>query len=126
MALVLVIDDNDGLRSMVRRALESAGHQVVEASDGRQGLMLARERRPDAMITDILMPTKEGLETIREARASWPRLAIIAMSGGGNMRTLDLLGVALQFGANKVLEKPFRPAALRAALDEVLQARPDG
>lgn len=124
MALVLVIDDNAGLRTVVRAALEAAGHEVAEAPDGRLGLELLALHRPVLMITDILMPTKEGLETIREARAAWPELAIIGMSGGGSLESMDLLNIALQFGADKVLEKPFRPAELRAAVAGLLQARP--
>jgi CheY-like chemotaxis protein len=122
MALVLVIDDNDGLRAVVRLTLETAGHEVIEAADGRQGLVLLGARGPDVMVTDILMPTKEGLETIREARAARPLLAIVAMSGGGGMESLDLLRIALEFGADKVLEKPFRSAELRDAVAEVLRA----
>lgn len=126
MAVVLVIDDNAGLRAVVRLALESAGHTVLEASDGREGLAQLGPHAPDVMVTDILMPTKEGLETIREARAARPALAIVAMSGGGGLESLDLLRIALQFGADRVLEKPFRPAALREVVAEVLRARAAG
>src|SRR3546814_12417712 len=78
------------------------------------------------MVTDILMPTKEGLETIREARAGWPNLAIVAMSGGGSMEILDLLRIAMQFGADKALEKPFRPSGLRDAVAEAISLRAAG
>lgn len=123
MAVVLVIDDNDGLRAVVRLALEADGHRVVEAGDGREGLALLARHRPEVMITDILMPTKEGLETIREARADQPQLGIVAMSGGGGMEAVDLLRIAQQFGADRVLGKPFRPAELREAVAEVLRGR---
>lgn len=126
MALVLVIDDNAGLRAVVRLALESVGHAVVEASDGREGLLRLDSDSPDVMVTDILMPTKEGLETIREAREACPSLAIIAMSGGGGLEALDVLRIALEFGADKILEKPFRSAELRDAVAGVLQARAAG
>jgi len=126
MATVLVIDDNDGLRAVVRLALETDGHQVVDAADGRDGLAMLGRHAFDVMVTDILMPNKEGLETIREARAAWPGLAIVAMSGGGGMESLDLLQIALQFGADRILEKPFRPSELRAAVAEVVAARQTG
>lgn len=126
MAMVLVVDDNAGLRTVVRAVLEADGHRVAEAQDGRQGLALLAEHRPAAMITDILMPNKEGFETIREARAVRPDLAIVAMSGGGGLESLDVLKIALQFGADQVLEKPFRPAQLRAALSQALDARRPG
>src|SRR3546814_14148651 len=114
MAHVLVIDDNDGLRAVARLALESVGHEVIDAPDGQMGLELLARHAPDVMVTDILMPTKEGLETIREARAGWPTLAIVAMSGGGSMEILDMLRNAIPFGADKALEKPFRPSGRRA------------
>ncbi|MEQ8394560.1 response regulator [Thalassobaculum sp.] len=120
MSLVLVIDDNEDLRTVIRRTLEAARHQVLEAQDGRQGLKLLQQHAPQLMITDILMPTKEGLETIREAKALNPGLAIIAMSGGGSMDSRDLLRIAQEFGASIVLEKPFRSATLRQSVEALL------
>lgn len=127
MALVLIIDDNEALRTVIRRTLESAGYSVVDAADGRQGLALLASHQPDLLITDILMPTKEGIETIREVREARPELSIIAISGGGAgpMNGADLLAIARQFGANAVLEKPFRPAELRQAIGALLQSTAD-
>lgn len=127
MALVLIIDDNEALRTVIRMTLESVGHTVVDAGDGRQGMRLLASHQPDLLITDILMPTKEGLETIREARAARPTLSIMAISGGGAgpMNGADLLEFARQFGADAVLEKPFRAAELRQVVESLLQRPPD-
>lgn len=121
MALVLVIDDNESLRMVIRRTLEAARHEVVEAADGLQGLALLASHDPQLLITDILMPIKEGLETIREVRAIRPGLAIMAITGGGAMDSASLLDIARQFGADAVLEKPFRPAELRRVVDTLLR-----
>ncbi|EDP64153.1 response regulator receiver protein [alpha proteobacterium BAL199] len=120
MSLILVIDDNEDLRAVIRRTLEAVGHQVLDAQDGRQGLKLLQQHAPQVMITDILMPTKEGLETIREAKALKPQLAIIAMSGGGSMDSRDLLRIAQEFGADIILEKPFRSATVRQAVEALV------
>lgn len=120
MALILVVDDDEGLRAMMRGTLELDGHDVVEAEDGRRGVELLHDRDPDLIITDILMPTMEGLETIRDVRARRPELPIIAISGGGAMDGRDLLDFARTFGADAALSKPFRPVALRSAVSALL------
>lgn len=112
MATILVIDDEAGIRSLVRSTLERVGHRVVEAADGRIGVQLAASETPDLIVTDMLMPEQEGLETIRELRRRGIRAPIIAMSGGGRTARMDFLNVAREFGANVVLKKPFRPARL--------------
>lgn len=116
MARVLVIDDEPQLRQLVRRVLEAAGHQVTEAPDGRKGIMLFRLEKPDLVITDILMPEKEGIETIRELRAAAADVPILAISGGGRTAHLDFLDIAREFGALASLSKPFLP---RQLLEEV-------
>lgn len=120
MALVLLIDDDASMRSLMRQALEAVGHDVLEAPDGRRVLELLRRSRPDLMVTDILMPNKEGLETIRDVKAAMPRLPIIAISGGGRIDRRDLLDAAREFGADAALAKPFRPAELRALVADLL------
>lgn len=123
MALILIIDDNEALRSVIRRALEAEGHEIVEAIDGYDGTRRLASIAPQVLVTDILMPTKEGLETIREVRATRPEISIIAISGGGTgaMNTSDLLNIAQEFGADVVLPKPFRLEALRQAVDGLLK-----
>ena len=108
MARVLVIDDSASARHMIRRALEIAGHRVREAPDGRVGLRMQAESPSDLVITDLIMPEKEGLETIRDLRARWPNLAIIAISGGSpSLDKGPLLHDARCFGAVDSLAKPF-------------------
>lgn len=84
MARILIIDDNDDLRTVICGVLESAGHEVVQAADGVQGIELQRRSPVDLAITDILMPEKEGVETIRDLAREFPALRIIAMSGGAS------------------------------------------
>ncbi len=116
MAKVLVIDDEELARFTMREILESAGHEVVEAGNGREGLELQRKDPCDAVVTDIIMPEKEGIETIVELRKDFPQITIVAISGGGRTRNLDFLGLAQKFGADRILAKPFSDEDLLAAL----------
>ena len=121
MASILIIDDDEQARAFIREALKRAGHDVAEASDGDDGTRRARELRPALVITDILMPNKEGLEVIRELREHDRTLPIIAMSGGSQrMAPHDVLQVASYLGACKVLLKPFAMNELLSAVDTVL------
>lgn len=122
MAVILVIDDNEALRAVMRRSLEADRHEVVEAADGRAGLALVTAREPALMIADILMPVQDGLETIRSVRALRPAMPIVAISSGGSFDRMDLLAVAREFGADAVLRKPFRPRELRAQVDRLLRS----
>jgi DNA-binding response OmpR family regulator len=126
VALVLVIDDDGQVRAFLRHCLERAGHRVAEAEEGGRGLALCREEAPAAVLCDLYMPGKEGLETIRELRAEFPGVPVIAMSGGHPRVSGDFLVVAAKFGAAGTLAKPFSPAALLAAVGEVLQEPPPG
>ncbi len=123
MALILVIDDDDALRRVILRTLGAKKkHQVIEAANGVEGMKLVEEQKPDAVITDILMPQKEGIETIREIRERAPGCKIIAISGGGMSHNLMFLDVARAFGADAALAKPFRPNELSAVVEQVLKA----
>jgi CheY-like chemotaxis protein len=123
MARILLIDDDDAVRTMLRLTLNEFGHQVTEARDGAEGLKLLRNAGTDLVITDILMPEKEGFEVMLELRATHPSLKIIAISGGGRMISAkDYLAVAKAFGASKTLAKPFSNEALLAAIGELLAA----
>lgn len=104
---VLIIDDDPPIREMLRRMLEYAGYQVTEAVDGEAGLRSFQAEPPDLVITDILMPNKEGLETIMGLRRLAPEVPIIAMSGGGHNGTLSYLQTADRLGARVTLAKPF-------------------
>jgi CheY-like chemotaxis protein len=123
MAKVLVIDDDAAMRRMVVRALSAKGHDVTEAENGLDGLVAMEDAKPAVMITDILMPKTEGIETITKAKERFPKTKIIAMSGGGISRNLMFLDVARALGVDATLVKPFRPADLVAAVTKVLAAR---
>jgi CheY-like chemotaxis protein len=120
MAVLLVIDDDAGMRKLMVRTLSAGKHQVLEAENGREGLKMMEEHKPDVVITDILMPQKEGIETIREVQERAPNTRIIAVSGGGMSHNLMFLDVARAFGAHAVLAKPFRPAQLVDVVEQVL------
>jgi len=103
----LLIDDEEQFRSMLGERLEAEGYEVVGAKDGRQGLKLFRDDSYDLVITDIIMPEKEGMELIMELRQEYPEVKIIAVSGGKWSATDSLLFMARKFGAQEVFAKPF-------------------
>ena len=107
MADILVIDDEELALFTMREILEDAGHTVATASDGAAGLALQSSRRFDLVITDMIMPHKEGAQLIGEIREKDPGIPILAVSGSGRTRNTDLLELARQCGANAVLTKPF-------------------
>ena len=124
MATIIIIDDEEGLRKMLRHSLENLGHVIHEAPDGRRGVELVKSHSPDLIITDILMPEQEGLETIRLVRRSAPDIPIIAISGGGRTARMDFLEVAQEFGANATVSKPFRPREFVQLVERLLGDRP--
>ena len=121
MARILVIDDDSLIRETLRRMLEGAGHEVAEAEDGAAGLKAVSAQRPDLVVTDIYMPGKEGIETIRELRQIVPGLKIIAMSGSSWSSGHDALSSAKLLGADRTLPKPFRREQLLASVRDCLQ-----
>ncbi len=106
-AQVLVVEDDAAARRLLARALRGAGLTVIEAENGQRGLDLARSARPSLVITDVLMPDKDGIEFIRELRREDRQTKILATSGGGLAGRLDFLEIAIQFGADAILRKPF-------------------
>jgi CheY-like chemotaxis protein len=112
MQKILVIDDDPVVRKVIVKILERHGYQVVSAEDGRRGLAVFRTEQPDLVITDMIMPEKEGIETIREICRQRPDARIVAISGGGRIKSADFLAMAKKLGATDVLAKPFEPAAL--------------
>jgi CheY-like chemotaxis protein len=120
MAVLLVIEDDEAMRKLMVRTLSAGKHKVHQAENGREGLALMDEHTPDIVITDILMPQKEGIATIREVQERAPDTRIIAVSGGGMSHNLMFLDVARALGADAVLAKPFRPAQLMSAVERVL------
>jgi DNA-binding response OmpR family regulator len=111
---ILVIDDDPVVRGTIRAVLEDEGYSVTCAEDGRRGLAAFRKSKPDLVVIDIIMPDKEGIETILELRSIWPEGPIIAISAGGRIAKGDLLELAKGGGADAVLAKPFEPEALLA------------
>ena len=116
---MLLIEDNDSIRTLLREALELAGHTVIEARNGVEGLDLFSQAGADLVITVILMPHKGGLGVVTALREQVPPVNIIAISGAGNSAE-DYLDLAYRMGAVKVLLKPFSIATLIAAVDELL------
>ena len=121
---LLVIDDDNLVRAALTDMLQTAGFEVVTASNGRFGLELLNTTPVDAIITDILMPEQEGLETVREARQRFPDIRILAISGGGaGGGETQLLRFAESFGADQTLPKPFTGSQLVAAVRALLASR---
>ena len=113
--VILLIDDEENFRSVIRQVLVNAGFEVIEADNGAQGIQYFYEKPADMIITDIIMPEKEGIETIIELKKSFPNVKLIAMSGGGWYGTDIDFDMAKKLGA-KTLDKPF---ALQELLDAV-------
>ena len=106
MAKILVFDDEPSILLMIKKMLEKAGHEVDIALNGKDGMELFEKNKPDLVITDIIMPIKEGLETILELRKKHPGLKIIAISGGGRISPDGYLPGAKLLGADMVFQKP--------------------
>jgi DNA-binding response OmpR family regulator len=106
MANILLVDDDDQVRAMLKWLLIDAGYEVSEARDGAEALRLYKERRPDLLITDLVMPEKEGLALIMDLRRQDPDLQIIAMSGAELIKG-SYLSPAKKLGAQYILAKPF-------------------
>lgn len=119
MANILVIDDELDTRRLLRRMLEGAGHEVVEALDGEEGLRQYRVKPSDLVVMDLLMPGMDGLTTINELLREFPDAKIVAISGGGG-RHLDLLPKALELGAVRAFGKPFDVPVLLKTVDELI------
>lgn len=116
---VLVVDDDAGVRDVVRSMLESAGYQVVVAENGKEAMKLLETERADLILTDLVMPEQEGIETIKALRREYPNLKVIAMSGafGG-----DYLRIASYLGAHATLAKPIQMNTLLRLVAKTLSA----
>ncbi len=120
MARILIIDDDESIRSVFKRFLTGRGYEVEVASDGRKGLRFLEEVDVDLVLTDIMMPETDGLEVVMSIRGQEPNIPVIAMSGGMHAMPMDFLPMAKKFGAQKVLYKPIELDDLQTAIDEVL------
>lgn len=119
MADILLIDDDDDFRTMLRITLQRLGHQVVEAGDGNKGIEFHKQQHFDVVLVDLIMPEKEGMETITEMRVNRPDTKIIAISGGGRISAKDILPMAKAVGANQVLAKPFSNEEMLAVFNKL-------
>ncbi len=123
MPRILLIDDDDTLRKIVAKSLVYAGHEVIQAADGKQGMDLIRTSPFDVVITDLIMPEQEGVETIGMLRTEFPGLPVIAISGGAIHSPL-YLEIAAKIGARFVLAKPFHMPELIELVKTAIAARP--
>ncbi|UCE65350.1 MAG: response regulator [Candidatus Zixiibacteriota bacterium] len=120
MANILIIEDDQRLRLALKENLMFRGYEVNDAANGLEGIDKFTSNKPDLIVMDIIMPEKEGIETIREIKRDFPSVKIIAISGGGTLGPEHYLKVALAIGADKALKKPFRTDLLVGSIEELL------
>ena len=120
MSAILVIDDDASVREVVSEMLRMEGHDVAIAENGREAIELLGRRRFDLVITDLIMPEKEGIETISEIRRTDQDIPIVAISGGGRLGPGDYLETARYIGADATLAKPFARQELLATVESLL------
>ena len=124
MARILIIDDEPQIRSMLTLMLEREGYEVVEASDGVAGIKLYRQNPADLIITDLIMPNKDGIGMIIDLKKEFPDVKIIAMSGGGLNKPDGYLKGAKKLGAACTLTKPIDREEMLRAVKETLRDLP--
>jgi len=120
MKRILIIDDDYHILMMIKKILERAGFEVELALNGNEGLELFKQTPVDLVICDIIMPEKEGLETIREMKRLSPDMKILAMSGGGRASSDIYLNTARAFGAARTMGKPFSQKQMVSTVRELL------
>ena len=120
MIRILLVDDDDMSRGAIHKMLERAGYAVESTSDGDEVIRMYGQEAADLVITDLIMPDKDGLEIIQDLRRLNPQVRILAISGGGRVDANEYLAVARKFGAVEVLSKPFTKDDLRKAVDAAL------
>lgn len=120
MATILAVDDDPQVREMLSTLFTEAGYQVVTAADGREAMVCFRKQPAEVVVADILMPEKDGLETILELHRIAPHVPVIAISGGGRLPGSHYLKTASLLGAFRTMEKPFPNQAILTAVGEAL------
>lgn len=120
MGRILIIDDDVQILNMLRQILEREGYEVVSAINGNEGIRLYREKPTDLIITDLIMPEKEGIETITELRRDFPDVKIIAISGGGRIAPEVYLRMARSLGALRTFTKPIERKEIIETVQELL------
>jgi DNA-binding NtrC family response regulator len=120
MARILVIDDQEPIRRVVRRALEQDGHEVYDASDGELGMEILESQSFEVVITDIFMPGQDGIVTLRQIRKRFPDVKVIVISGGDSTGMMDMRQDAELLGAVKSLQKPFNAREIMELVRDVV------
>ena len=121
MKKILVVDDDDLIRELIYEILEPSGYQIFLADNGNKALEILDREPIDLIITDIIMPDKEGIETIIEIKKKLPQAKIIAMSGGGQLDANSYLSIAKKLGVKATITKPFDPVQLLQTIEKILQ-----
>lgn len=121
MAKILIVDDEDGFRFLLRSMLAISGHEVREAADGDAAIACLRTFPAQVAIVDLFMPGKEGIETIMEMRQRHPGTKVVAISGGAPKTGTSALGMAKKLGAHRTLSKPFSADELLAVLSQLIE-----
>jgi len=124
MHRILVIDDDHQLRAMLKQFLERNGYEVLDAPNGAEGIRTFGKHGADLIITDLIMPEKEGIEIIMELSHSFPDVKIIAISGGGRVRPDGYLKMAKELGAARTFTKPLDREKLIEAVQDLLTKIP--
>ena len=122
MARILIIDDEELVRHVMRRMVEWAGHEAVEAQNGEQGVALQNENPADLIIIDMIMPGRHGIDVIVELKRAHPDVSIVAMSGGKWGYNVDYLPIARKLGVRMVMDKPFEMSELLRVVRDCLTA----
>ncbi len=120
---ILIVDDSETQRELMRAVSESAGYRVTEAQNGKLAVEAAKQDPPNLVLLDLFMPEQDGIETLQELKKATPELKIIALSGFVR-KGHSLLHAASLLGANKTLLKPFEPQHLLKAMAELLEGSP--
>ncbi len=121
MAAILVVDDEIGIRRVIRGLLDGGGYEIHEASSGEQALARLRSRGFDLVIMDVMMPGKGGLDTLLEIHEEFPKLKVIVMSGKFDVSSSTFQGLASHFGASCILPKPIDPKLLSEKVASLLK-----
>jgi CheY-like chemotaxis protein len=120
MAVIVVIDDHEPIRRLIRRILSKEGHDIFEAADGTVVSDLLHQHALDLVITDIFMPNRDGIEVVRDIRRLSPKTKIVAMTGSNEIREELYFSAARALGADATITKPFRADVLRAMVRRLL------
>jgi DNA-binding NtrC family response regulator len=122
MARILIVDDQASIRQLLARAFSLRGHEAIEAANGAEAIALYRAAPTDVVIMDLVMPEKDGVETIGELKREFPNVRVVAVSGGGMINAQDHLDWAQLIGALRTFQKPFRIPDMVAAVEELVQS----